>query len=253
MLLLCDGALPTGARIANGVDMDNLARGELDVDFGTAFVRNILTDGSAPVIAPLITFLGDRGDRPDLRAVMKNARGALIADIAHFINISHGRHPGIVDHAAHKIADDAARQWLVEVIDGFAMERRFLNALTVAAGPIRRHVGQDKITALIGGQSKNFEMLATSDRKGCPAGAALAFVADWHQTRPLLERIALHIGMEPPALVLPSVEQCALLAGQLAHNDAYSRAMGFGAQQMLGQQRGLWQLIVARHSETMAG
>ena len=233
--------------------MDNLARGELDVDFGSAFVRNILESGSAPVIAPLLDFLGDRGDRPDLRAVVKNARGALIADIAHFINISHGRHPGIVDHAASKIVDDMARNWLVDAIDGFAAERRFLNALTVAAGPIRRHVGQDKITALIAGQSKNFEMLATSDRLGCPAGAALAFVIDWQQTRPLLDRIALHIGMEPQAIALPLQTVCAAIATELARDDAYTRAMGFGAQQMLSQQRGLWQLIAARHVETLAG
>lgn len=232
--------------------MDNLARGELDVDFGSAFVRNILDSGSAPVIAPLLGFLGDRGDRPDLRAVVKNARGALIADIAHFINISHGRHPGIIDHAANKIIDDAARKWLVEAIEGFTAERRFLNALTVAAGPIRRHIGQDKITALIAGQSKNFEMLATSDRRGCPVGAALAFVVDWQQTRPLLERIALHIGMEPPTVAIPPPSLCAALASALASDEAYTRAMGFGAQQMLAQQRGLWQLIAARHVETLA-
>jgi hypothetical protein len=236
-----------------GVIMDNLARGEEDVDFGNSFVRNIVDGGSASVIAPLIAFLGDRGDRPDLRAVVKNARGALVADIAHFINISHGRHPGIVDHAAQKIVDPVARNWLIDATDGFAAERQFLNALTVAAGPIRRHVGQDKITALISGQSKNFQMLATSDRKGCPAGAALAFIVDWQQTRPLLERIALHIGMEPPAVRLPSVETCGALANKLAQDDAHVRAMGFGAQQLLAQQRGLWQLIAARHVETLAG
>lgn len=242
-----------GALAKIGVCMDNLARGELAVDFGTSFVRNVINDGSAPVIAPLMSFLGDRGDRPDLRAVVKNARGALIADIAHFINITHGRHPGVVDHAAMKIVDDAARHWLVEVIEGFAAERRFLNALTVAAGPIRRHVGQDKVTALISGQTKSFEMLATSDRKGCPAGAALAFVIDWQQSRPLLDRIALHVGMEPPALSAPPVDTCIVLAAELAKDEAYMRAMGFGAQQLLGQQRGLWQLIAARHIETLAG
>jgi len=236
-----------------GVLMDNLALSELAVDFGTSFVRNILTDGSSAIIAPLMTFLGDRGDRPDLRAEVKNARGALIADIAHFINISHGRHPGVVDHAALKIVDDAARHWLIEIVDGFATERRFLNALTVAAGPIRRHIGQDKVTSLISGQTKNFEMLATSDRKGCPAGAALAFVIDWQQSRPLLDRIALHVGMEPPEFSAPSVDQCIALAGELAKDAGYKRAMGFGAQQLLGQQRGLWQLIAARHVETLAG
>lgn len=236
----------------NGEYMDNLARHKLDANFGTAFVRDILADGSVAIITPLLSFLGDRGDRPDLRPAAKDARGALIADIAHFINISHGRHPGIVDHAAAKIIEDPARRWLVDAVDGFARERKFLNALTVAAGPIRRHVGQDKLTALIAGQSKNFAMLATSDRKGCPAGAAAAFVIDWQQTRPLLDRIALHIGLEPPAVALPSLSQCAALVTELASDSSYIRAMGFGAQQMLAQQRGLWQLVAARHCEMLA-
>ncbi|MEP7350806.1 MAG: hypothetical protein ABI668_12775 [Sphingorhabdus sp.] len=232
--------------------MDNLARPEFKADFGGSFVGTALSDGSILVVKPLMNFLGDRGDRPDWRSPAKNARAALIADIAHFINISHGRHPGVVDHVAHKIVDDAARKWLIQAIDAFAAERRFLNALTVAAGPIRRHVGQDRITALITGQSKNFHMLATSDRKGCPAGAALAFVIDWHQTRPLLDRIALHLEMEPPKIALPDIDNCAALAEDLAQNDSYRRAMGFGAEQLLAQQRGLWQLIAARHTEMLA-
>lgn len=233
--------------------MDNLARPEMDAAFGDAFVRAVLSDGSLPVARPLLSFLGDRGDRPDLRMAAKNARAGLIADIAHYMNISHGRHPGIIDHAAQKIVDDAARRWLVVAIDAMAAERGFLNALNVAAGPIHRHVGQDRVTVLITGQAKNFAMLATSDRQGCPAGAALAFVIDWHQTRPLLDRIALHIGMEPPKLTLPGVVETAALAEKLAANEGYTRAMGFGSDQLLAQQRGLWQLIAARHAETLAG
>ena len=233
--------------------MNNLARPEQDADFGKTFVRLVTSQGSLMVVEPLKAFLGDRGDRPDLRTPIKNARAALIADVAHFINISHGRYPGIIDHAASKIVDDVARRWLVQAIDGFAAERAFLNRLTVEAGPIRRHTGQDKITALITGQSKNFEMLATSDRKGCPAGAALAFTIDWHQTRPLLDRIALHIGMEPPVVTLPAVTTTAQLVGQIVQDEAYRRAMGFGAEQLLAQQRGLWHLIAARHAETLAG
>ncbi len=233
--------------------MDNLARPELNVDFGKSFVRNILSDGSFEVVKPLLAYFGDDTNRPDLRVPVKNARAALMADIAHFINISHGRQPGVIDHAARKIVDDAARKWLVTAIDGFAAERAFLNALTVAAGPIRRHNGQDRITALITGQSKNFQMLATSDRKGCPAGTAIAFVVDWLETRVLLDRIALYLGMEPPKVILPSVLLCEVMAGELGQNDSYRRAMGFGGQQLLGQQRGLWQLIAARHAETLAG
>jgi hypothetical protein len=232
--------------------MDNLARPLTDAGFGPSFARTVLSDGSFNVITPLLGFLGDRSERPDLRASVKTAKAALMADIAHFINISHGRHPGVVDYAAHKIVDDAARKWLVAAIDGFVIERGYLNSLTVAAGPIRRHIGQDKITALINGQSKNFQMLATSDRKGCPAGAALAFVIDWQQTRGLLDRVALHIGIEPPKIALPDVDICSALADELGQNDAYARAMSFGSQQLIGQQRGLWQLVAARHAATLA-
>lgn len=233
--------------------MDNLARPQLDDAFGDTFVRTILSDGSLPVVKPLLAFLGNHGERPDLRSPVKTARVALLADIAHFMNISHGRHPGIVDYAAHKIVDDAARKWLIEAIDGMAAERSFLNELTVTAGPIRRLTGQDKITALIEGQAKNFEMLATSDRKGCPTGAAIAFVVDWHQTRALLDQVALHIGLEAPSTTLPSVEQCSKLAEQLDDGAGYRRAMSFGSGQLLAQQRGLWQLLAARHAEMMAG
>ncbi len=232
--------------------MDNLARPQIDAAFGLSFVGSILSNGSLPVIKPLIGFLGSGSDRPDLRFPAKAARAALLADIAHFMNISHGRHPGILDFAAHRVVDDAARKWLIQAIDGIVLERSYLNELTVTAGPIRRLNGQDKITALIEGQTRNFEMLATSDRKGCPAGAAIAFVVDWHQTRSLLDRVALHIGLEAPKIGLPSVDDCQVLAQQVDSSASYRRAMAFGSDQLLAQQRRLWQLIVARHTEMLA-
>ena len=233
--------------------MENLARPKMDDAYGAAFTRAIVTEGSTGVIRPLVAFLGDRGERADLRAAAKTARAALLADIAHFLNSSHGRHPGVVDHAAHKIVDDAARRWLVQAIDGFAAERAYLNRLTVEAGPAHRLNGQDKVTALITGQTKNFEMLATSDRQGCPAGAAIAFVIDWQQTRGLLDTVALHVGLDAPVSTLPGIESCTLLADQLGQNPAYRRAMAFGCDQILAQQRGLWHLIAARHAEMLAG
>ncbi|HEV7232765.1 MAG TPA: hypothetical protein VGN36_00870 [Sphingorhabdus sp.] len=232
--------------------MDNLARPEEFADFGRLFTDAVLADGSVAITAPLATFISDGAARPDLRSPYKYARGALVADIAHFLNISHGRHPGIIDYAAHKIVDDAARKWLVRAIDGFAVERGFLNALTVAAGPERRRHGENKVAALITSQAKNFEMLASSDRKGCPAGAALAFAIDWQRTRPLLAAVALHVGTDVPQCALPDIRECSALAEKLGGNDAYARAMRFGGEQLLAQQRGLWQLIAARHAETLA-
>jgi hypothetical protein len=233
--------------------MDNLARPEKVKGFGLSFTDAILADGCVSIVQPLADFISEGATRPDLRSPFKFARGALVADIAHFINISHGRHPGIVDHAAHKIADDAARSWLIKAIDGFAIERQFMNALTVAAGPERRHHGENNVAALITGQTRNFEMLATSDRKGCPAGAALAFVIDWHRSRPCLEAVALHVGMDVPPIALPAIAECADVAENLGVTDNYRRAMRFGAEQILAQQRGLWRLIAARHIEALEG
>jgi hypothetical protein len=231
--------------------MDNLARPLVTDDLGSKFVRNILSDGSLTVVAPLIHFLSDGHHRPHLRSSGKNVRAALLADISHFLHILHGRHPGVIEYAAQN-ADDAAQAWLMKAMDGMLAERNYLNKLTVTAGPIRRLPGQDKISLLVECQAKNFQMLASSDRHGCSSGAAIAFVLDWHQTRPLLDIVAQEMGLMPTSLVLPSVLECQHLAEKLNHDVGYRRAMAFGADQTLAQQRGLWQLVVARHIETLS-
>jgi hypothetical protein len=215
--------------------------------FGEGFAVSVAANGSAPVATPLAAFLDRSMSAPDLRKSVKNSLPALLADIAHFLNISHGRFPGVIDHAAGKIVDEAARDWLTAATAAFAAERAFLNRLTVAAGPIRRHVDQDKVEALLATQHRSFEMLATSDRRGCPAGAAMAFALDWQATRGLLDRAALMLAVEPEACTLPSAEATITLADALAGNPAAERAMAFGSEQLLAQQKGLWTLIAARH------
>lgn len=232
--------------------MNNLARTQTSDCPGELFVRDIMAEGSLDVIAPLQTFLETSAKYQDLRSPAKAARAALLADIAHFLHISHGRHPGIIDFAAQKIVDDAARGWLITAIEGLAAERAMLNRLTVTAGPIRRLHGQDKVNSVVEGQAKSFQLLASSDRKGCPAGAAIAFVVDWHQTRGLLDMVTTGVGLDPVPLRLPSVAACIQLARELDDGATCRRAMSFGAQQMLALQRGLWQLIVARHLEMLS-
>jgi hypothetical protein len=215
--------------------------------FGESFAALVAANGSGSVSAPLAGFLDRSMSAPDLRKSVKNSLPALLADIAHFLNISHGRFPGVIDHAANKIVDLEARDWLTEATAAFATERAFLNRLTVAAGPIRRHMDQDKVEALLATQQRSFEMLATSDRHGCPAGAALAFSLDWQATRGLLDRMAMMLGIEAQDCNLPSSGSTITLAEALAGNAAAERAMAFGSEQLLAQQRGLWQLIAARH------
>lgn len=221
-------------------------------NFGTQFAELVAAHGSLPTTGPLATFLDKSAYGTDLRSAVKISRPALKADIAHFLNVTHGRHPGIVDHAATKIIEQEARDWLVQSIDAFALERKFLNQLTVAAGPVHRHVGQDRVNTVVEGQSRSITMLATSDRKGTAAGAAVAFVLDWQATRPLLDRVAISLGIEAPACTLPDQRISLSLISDLASSATIQRAMLFGCAQMLAQQKGLWQLISARHQAILA-
>jgi hypothetical protein len=216
-------------------------------DFGEDFLEKVRANGSLSIARPLLSFLDKSGCAEPLRSSVKICRPALKADIAHFLNICFGRHPGIVDHAANKIVDHAARNWLLQAIDGFSVERQFLNRLTVAAGPIHRQLGQDRITALLEGQSRSIEMLATSERVGCPAGAAIAFVIDWKMTRPLLDHVALALSIEVPPCLLPDDRQTMRLVRELAGTASIRRAINFGGDQMLALQKGLWQLVATRH------
>tara|TARA_R110000824_G_scaffold31356_1_gene102217 strand:+ start:441 stop:1100 length:660 start_codon:yes stop_codon:yes gene_type:complete len=174
--------------------------------------------------------------------------GADIADIAHFLCVLHGRHPGVIDRAATKTADDAAREWLIQATDGFAAERSFLTKLTVAAGPISGVSADDQSNASVFGQRKALDMLSQSDRNGCAVGAAIALVSDWHSIRKILERIALRVGVEARSSTLPNVATTSVLKDQLSEFPAVERALNFGAEQLLNQHRGLWQLLEARRN-----
>jgi hypothetical protein len=174
--------------------------------------------------------------------------GADIADIAHFMCVLYGPHPGVIDHAATKTVDDAAREWLIEATDGFAAERAFLTKLTVAAGPISGVSVDDQSNTAVHGQRKALEMLSQSDRSGCAIGAAIALIADWHFIRNILERIALRVGVEARSSILPSIDKTSVLNSRLAETPALERALNFGAEQLLNQHRGLWQLLEARRN-----
>lgn len=178
--------------------------------------------------------------------------GPDIADIAHFLCVLHGQHPGVIDHAATKTVDDIAREWLIEAIDGFAAERAFLTKLTVAAGPISGVGVNDQSNAAVLGQRKALEMLSQSDRHGCAIGAAFALISDWAFIRPALEKIALHVGVESRSANLPEVATTNALQAQLAATPAVERALNFGSEQLLNQHRGFWQLLEARRNTRLS-
>jgi hypothetical protein len=169
-----------------------------------------------------------------------------MADAVHYLCILHGRHPGVADHAANHTAHDAARAWLIDTVDGFIRERTFLTRLVVAAGPLPSTPGQSESEAAVNGQRHALEMLAQSDRNGCALGAALALVLDWQAIRQVLEGAGKRFSVDAPVGILPSAEVTLELANTVATSPAMERAISFGAQQILAQHRGLWDLLEAR-------
>lgn len=169
-----------------------------------------------------------------------------LADVAHYLCVLHGRQPGVIDFVAGKATHDAARGWLSTASEAFAEERTFLTRLAVAAGPLPSTPGQAESEAAVLHQRHALEMLAQSDRVGCALGAAFALALDWRAIRGVLDTAALRLGLEPPALRLPDERETRTVVMAVAESTALERALSFGAQQILAQHRGLWDLLEAR-------
>lgn len=175
-----------------------------------------------------------------------------LADAAHYLCMLHGRHPGVIDHAATRTADNSARGWLVQAADGFATERAYLTQVTVAAGPAPSTAGQSDSDAAVLGQRHALDMLAQSDRRGCAMGAAIALVLDWMAIRRILDAAALRLNLAPRPSALPNRQETLAVATALSEDEAVERAVHFGARQLLGQHRGLWDLLSARAAARQA-
>lgn len=171
-----------------------------------------------------------------------------LADAVHALCTLHGRHPGVIDHAVIHSSQAAAKDWLEAAADGFTGERSYLARLTAGAGPMPSTPGQAESEAAISGQRHALDMLAQSDRTGCATGAAIALVLDWAAMRVTLDVAARRFGIDPPRSALPDEMETASLVSALSETPAIERAMAFGAQQILAQHRGLWDLLEARAS-----
>lgn len=176
------------------------------------------------------------------------ASGSLpnLADATHYLCMLHGRHPGVIDHAATRITDNAARSWLIQAADGFAAERAYLTQVTVAVGPLPSTAGQNECEATVTQQRHALDMLAQSDRRGCAMGAAIALALDWRAVRKLLDMAAIRVGIEPKLCLLPSEDATLSVARTISDGDSVVRAVQFGGRQLLSQHRGLWDLLQAR-------
>ena len=169
-----------------------------------------------------------------------------LADAVHFLCLLHGRYPGVIDNAARKAVDPASRQWMDEAADAFAQERAFLSKIASAVGPVPSTQGQAQCEAAVTAQRKAIDMLAESDRHGCAVGAAIALTLDWRTIRVLLDISAQRLDLNPPSCTLPDLRETARLAATVAETPAVERAMVFGAQQLITQHSGLWDLMAAR-------
>lgn len=171
-----------------------------------------------------------------------------LADAVHYLGILHGQHPGVVELASMKTALPDARAWLDQAEQGFARERLYLSQLAVAAGPLPSTPGHDKSEAAALSQRHAIETLARSERAGCALGAAMALVLDWQAIREILATAAAKLEVETPLSALPEQSETLALAERVATDATINRAMTFGAQQMLAQHRGLWNLLEAREA-----
>jgi hypothetical protein len=215
--------------------VQNATAQSIETDRSDLLTRLVHADGSAGH-----AYVGS----PELR----NGRFATrnLADAVHYLTALHGRFPGVIDMAANRVATPGAGNWLVKATDGFAIERGYLTKLVVAAGPQPSTPGQAECESAVIGQRHALEMLAQSDREGCAIGAAIALVLDWHGVRAALDIAAVRMSVDIIDCSLPGEDDAREIAALVATSPAIERAMTFGAQQLIGQHRGLWDLLEAR-------
>lgn len=171
-----------------------------------------------------------------------------LADAVHAICALHASAPGIIEMALKSAEQTPFLELLAEAAAAFVRERMALAALTAAVGPLPSTPGHAECEAAIAGQQHALTMLAQSGRAGCAIGAALAFVCDWHAIRPILNVAAARVGAAPIPHAVTDPEGIATHLRNKPQPTGTERAMTFGAQQLLAQHRGLWQLLDARAS-----
>lgn len=177
------------------------------------------------------------------------APGALardLADAVHALTMLHGRQPGVLDHALSRNAQPAWAGWFEAAVESFAAERALLAKLASAAGPLPSTPGQAESESTILSQRHALDTLARSDRVGCAIGASVALVIEWRSLRRVLDAAAERFGVTARTCILPIETETATIVAATLDTPAAERAANFGAQQLLAQHRGLWQLLEAR-------
>ena len=209
-------------------------------------VANEFGGGAWPLVQRLVAADGSAGHRWVDRLAGRAVERRDLADAVHALCMLHGQHPGMADDARARGVQPAADDWLHLVSDGFAAERAGLAALVSAAGPLPSTPGHAISEAAILAQRHALAMLARSDRGGCATGAVAALALDWAAIRRVLARAAEMFGTALHPVPLAGGDEAAAALAQIGGSPGGERAIGFGAQQLLAQHRGLWDLLEAR-------
>jgi hypothetical protein len=171
-----------------------------------------------------------------------------LADAVHLFCSLYGRHPGLIELALNNCPSGPVRDWLREASDAYERERLYLVRLTAAVGPLPSTPGAAETEATMVAQRHAIETLAGSERRGCSLGAATALMADWPAIRAVLDRAADRMSMQKPALTVPDQPSIVRVIADGTDGLASERALGFGGEQLLLQNRGLFDLLEARAS-----
>lgn len=169
-----------------------------------------------------------------------------LADAVHLLCHLYGRHPGMIDLALGTTPAGPVRDWMMQAADAFDRERMYLVQLTSRVGPLPSTPGSAQTESALLAQRRAIETLACSERDGCSLGAATALAADWPLIRAVLDAAAVRFGHDAPASVMPGdVDAAAAIEIGVTSLPA-ERALAFGADQLLLQHRGLFDLLEAR-------
>lgn len=202
--------------------------------------------GGAGALIALVGVDGSARQPQHSRLLVRRAHTRDLADAAHLLCVLHGAHPGVFAHAARRAVGTPGEEWLADLAYAFAAEREYLVKLVAAAGPLPSTPGQAETEAVVAAQRHALEMLAQSDRSGCALGAAAALALDWSAIRQVFDHAAHRLELEVLTSTFPPAHDSATLIATFASDPAFERAMLFGAQQLLAQHRGLWNLLEAR-------
>ncbi len=188
---------------------------------------------------------------PHLLALVEGSgahAGRDLADAVHLLCSLHGRHPGLIELACNGSTEVDTRNWLRQAAEDFEAERLFLVRLVATVVPMPSTPGAAETEASLQAQRHALETLASSERNGCALGAATALVGDWAPIRQVLDRAAARAGIDHQPPALPDSASIAAVVNSLADSVAASRALSFGAEQLLLQHRALFDLLEARAS-----